>query len=149
MKKELQDQLYEKYPKIFRQKDLSIQESCMPWGFDVEDGWFDLINNLCQFLQFHTDHNDYPQAEATQVKSKYGSLCFSATYHGGDRSFDYLQGAIDLAENLSQYLCEECGNPGSNKTVGNNPYGWVYTMCDPCWEKHQQKKGIPHASTDG
>lgn len=32
---ELQEKLFEKYPKIFRQKDLSMNETCMCWGIEL------------------------------------------------------------------------------------------------------------------
>ena len=76
MKTELEDKLYQKYPKIFRQKDLSMKETCMCWGIECGAGWYDLINFLCFHLQFDIDKNNYPQVEASQVKEKYGGLCF-------------------------------------------------------------------------
>ena len=79
MKPELQKKLYEKYPKIFRQKKLSMKETCMCWGIEAGDGWYDLIDQLCAQLQFNTDKNRYPQVEATQVKSKFGGLRFYYT----------------------------------------------------------------------
>jgi len=57
MKPELRDKLYEKYPKIFRQKDLSIRESCMSWGFECGDGWYNLLDTLCSAIQWRIDEN--------------------------------------------------------------------------------------------
>jgi hypothetical protein len=57
MKQELQNKLFEKYPKIFRQKDLSMNETCMCWGIECGDGWYWLIDNLCSQLQWDIDHN--------------------------------------------------------------------------------------------
>ena len=55
MKKELQTQLYEKYPKIFRQKDLSKQETAMCYGIGVGDGWYNIIDTLCGLIQHRVD----------------------------------------------------------------------------------------------
>jgi len=55
MNKELQNKLYNKYPKIFRQKDLSMQETCMNWGIDCDDGWFNLLDCLCSNIQRRID----------------------------------------------------------------------------------------------
>ena len=38
MKKELQDKLYNDFPKIFKQKDLSMKETCMCWGIELYFG---------------------------------------------------------------------------------------------------------------
>lgn len=74
MKTELQNKLYEKYPKIFRQKDDDMKQTCMCWGMECCDGWYDIIDELCANLQFNTDNNVHPQVEFVQVKEKYGRL---------------------------------------------------------------------------
>ena len=74
MKKDLQDKLYAKYPKIFRQKDLDKMQTLMCWGIETDDGWYDLIDEVCQHLQWNTDKNGHPQVEFVQVKEKYGDL---------------------------------------------------------------------------
>ena len=56
MKKNLQDNLYNKYPLLFAQKDLSIYESCMSQGICVGDGWYDIIDKLCFYIQHHVGY---------------------------------------------------------------------------------------------
>ena len=129
MTKELQDKLYEKYPKIFRQKDLSMQETCMCWGLECRDGWYVLIDALCSNLQFNTDHNSHSeqyenQIEAFQVKEKFGGLRFYV-----EHSTDAQQGAISFAESLSYKICEVCG---ATKDVSQTKGGWVETLCEEC-----------------
>ena len=55
MKKELQDKLYNKYPKLFYQKDLPMQQTCMCWGIECGNGWYTIIDNACRLLQHHVD----------------------------------------------------------------------------------------------
>lgn len=55
MKPELQQKLFKKYPKIFRQKDLPMTETAMCWGIDCGDGWYWLIDNLCHSIQSYCD----------------------------------------------------------------------------------------------
>jgi hypothetical protein len=58
MKKEHDEHLCKLYPKLFVNRNSSIMESCMSWGFEVGDGWFDLIELLCHSIQNHIDfHN--------------------------------------------------------------------------------------------
>ena len=52
MNKHLDDYLCKKYPKIFAERNLPMTETCMCWGFPG-DGWFFLIDNLCQHIQAH------------------------------------------------------------------------------------------------
>ena len=74
-----EEELLKKYPKIFRQKDLSMQQTCMCWGMECGSGWYPIIDKLCEMLQWDIDKNGYPQIEATQVKEKFGTLRFYYT----------------------------------------------------------------------
>ncbi len=53
MKKELDEKLVNDYPKIFADRFKSCQETCMCWGFECDDGWFNLINSLCNCIQHY------------------------------------------------------------------------------------------------
>lgn len=106
MSPELDHQLCEKYPKIFADRYKSKEESCLYWGIEVGDGWFELLDTLCAALTCLyetsieiTDEQDGlrygcvvhywdkakpsyyfnvkpPQVVAAQVKPKFGSLRF-------------------------------------------------------------------------
>lgn len=55
MKKELQDNLYNKYPAIFKHKDLDPTQTAMCWGISCGDGWFNIIDTLCCELQTYVE----------------------------------------------------------------------------------------------
>ena len=129
MKQELQDKLFEKYPKIFAQKDLPMDQTSMCWGITTGDGWYNIIDTLCQCIQTHVKHNIQKdqiaeqEVIATQVKEKFGGLRFY--YDGGD---DVVEGLVWMAQALSHHICEECGNPGTPTKTG-----WVLTTrCRGC-----------------
>lgn len=133
MKKELQDKLFEKYPKIFGNKDLSPKQTCMCWGLECGDGWYMLIDELCNKLQWDTDHNNRkesgnegrnPQVVAAQVKEKYAGLRFYV-----DSCTDVQQGAISFAESLSFKICEDCG---STDDVATTDSSWYRSLCPKC-----------------
>ena len=86
MKKELQDKLFEKYPKLYRQKDLDKTQTAMCWGMSCGSGWYNIIDNLSATIQNRIDYlngegqhtyRDLPEdhvkvvCEAVQVKEKY------------------------------------------------------------------------------
>jgi len=127
----LQRKLFKKYPKIFRQRKLSMKETCMCWGLEVGNGWYWLIDHLCYQLQWYIEHNKYPQIEATQVKEKFGTLRFYT--NGGN---DVQDGMITLAEYLSGFICEDCG---STNNVSQTE-GWIVTLCDKCMKERNEKK---------
>ena len=75
---ELQEQLYKKYPDIFIEKDVPMSQTCMCWGIDCDDGWYNLIDDLCEQLTLIKKLTGV-QIIATQVKEKYASLRFTRT----------------------------------------------------------------------
>lgn len=55
MREDLDKQLVEKYPKIFAQRNKSVQETAMCWGFECGSGWYNIIDKLCANIQNHID----------------------------------------------------------------------------------------------
>ena len=46
MRQELDDSLCRRYPKIFATRHRDPAKTCMTWGLECGDGWFDLIDRL-------------------------------------------------------------------------------------------------------
>lgn len=55
MKQELDKLLCEKYPKMMVNRNKGMQETCMCWGFDCGDGWYNILNQLMGNIQHHID----------------------------------------------------------------------------------------------
>ena len=106
MSPHLAEILYERYPLIFAERHLPADQSCMPRGIEVGDGWFELIDALCTQLQWDAGHEISPQPVVVQVKEKFGSLRFRLR-HPTERQ----HGMQMLALELSTRLCEHCGTP--------------------------------------
>ena len=122
MKEELEKQLTDKYPALFRGKDMPVTENLMSFGCECGDGWFDTINAACSVIAAHTEYAGKIDFLFTQIKEKFGTLrMYSA---GGDA---YTAGVVAMAEAISGYTCEVCGAPGKL-----NRGGWLSTLC----EKH-------------
>jgi hypothetical protein len=64
MKRELDSQLCEKYPLIFKDRNADMRTTAMCWGLECGDGWYNIIDVLCGLLT-----SDYRQA-----KSRYDHL---------------------------------------------------------------------------
>lgn len=116
------DQIFENhfcthYPEIFPS---SGNETAPYFGFECRNGWFELLDATCTLIQKHQQDTLCAPVIATQVKEKFGTLRF---YHrGGD---DYIGRLIDLAEYLSDSICDVCGKPG--QTLERNK--WLRTRC--------------------
>ena len=55
MKQELDKLLCEKYPKMMVNRNKPMTETCMCWGFDCGDGWYNILNQLMGNIQHHID----------------------------------------------------------------------------------------------
>jgi hypothetical protein len=108
MSPSLEDALYARYPSIFAKWFLPPGQAEMARGIECDDGWFPLIDTLCEALQWETDHDDAPQIVALQIKEKFGSLRFHAV-----RGSDAQVGMIRLAARMSERICEVCGAPST------------------------------------
>lgn len=142
MKEELDNYLCTVYPKLFVNRHADMQETAMCWGFSCGDGWFNILNQLCNNIQHHIDWKNkdgevVPQVVVQQVKEKFGTLRFY--YQGGD---DYISGLVSMAESMSGVTCEGCGNPATTSEVDPEKgiTGWIRTQCKPCEELREQQR---------
>lgn len=127
MKTELQEKIFNRFPKFFANKDLPMTQTCMCWGIDCSgDGWFQLIWNMCEEIEKCLSENPMEyEFRFDQVKSKFAGL---RAYHNGN---DAIYKITDKYEKLSTKTCEYCGKEG--KVVGGS---WIYTLCKDCADKN-------------
>jgi len=55
MSPELDNQLCDKYPKIFKDRHADMRTTAMCWGFETGPGWYNIIDRLCSNIQGHID----------------------------------------------------------------------------------------------
>lgn len=113
MRKSLEDALYATYASLFRQKDLPATESGMGRGIECSDGWYALLEGLCDAMSVHGRQTGHPLIEIVQVKQKMAGLRIYTNYR-----CDWCSGAIDFACRLSGHVCEETGRPGTLMVKG-------------------------------
>ena len=113
MTPEKTQQLFDAFPYLYRGRVNPIEESLMAFGFDCDDGWFDLIYTLSQKIEdasrasgLEPQSDSWP--EAAQVKEKVGTLRF----HLNNRT-EMMTSLISDALEVSAKTCETCGKPGS------------------------------------
>jgi hypothetical protein len=116
----------------FFKPDYSLQNNLMAFGFENDEGWYPLIDELCSKLEKLIDEKypdlkegEYP-FQVEQVKEKYGGLRF---YVSG--AYEEIFDLIDEYEKKSYEICETCGEAGELKEV----HGWYKTVCN----KHYQE----------
>ncbi len=137
MRPELDGKLCNTYPKLFSDRHADKMTTCMCWGFECEDGWFEIIDTLCKKVQFVCDLTG-SQVVATQVKNKHGMLNFYTKFdHENIKEGIDLEIVEDIVEDLcshawnqSQYICEYCGKYGKIRERA-----WIQPICDKCWKE--------------
>ena len=122
MRKELEQTLVERWPSWFDvQGDPCLTR--MPDGFAHDDGWFDILWQLCEDLEpivAEIERKTGNPFEVRQVKEKLGGLRFYVNY-----SNDAIVDRIAAAQLDSLKTCEVCGQPGTRRK-GNR----IRTRCD-------------------
>lgn len=139
MNRHYENYLRKKYPILY-------DKSSFFGGFAIDDGWFNIVNQISQelchtYTQAKTRYDyaiekglpvtdveickyelmvaerDHPKA--VQVKEKFGGLRFYANNCTEDQ---YL--VIAALEDMSLKTCEVCGDRGKQRTGG-----WITTLC--------------------
>ena len=137
MKDELDKKLVEKCPVLYGNRYGDMTETAMCWGFECDDGWFDIIDKLSEKIENVNNLNLGFIIVADQVKEKFGTLRFY--YHteatGDDLTEEQLRrntllaelvdNAIDIAEFKTEHTCEVCGKRGKLRDDG-----WIKCLCD-------------------
>lgn len=138
-----QQDIFARYPEIFRDRTKPMTETCMCWGLECSPHWFPIIDALCASIQkpfsgscsTAEDGSDegwsyeFPQVVAAQVKSKFGGLRF---YYDLEPDADFLEkakrfpktaqgilvrcaGYVDGAIGLAEILCKRtCEETGAS-----------------------------------
>lgn len=112
-----EQEIYEKYPKIFGDRTKPMAETCMCWGIAVPERWLPIIDELCDAMTNYTytvgvpgfeGIIKFPQVVAQQVKEKFNGLRFyyRLEYEQEDvpddvvsKHYSYIDGMIAYAEN--------------------------------------------------
>lgn len=120
MSPDLEKKLVAEFPALFADYGKSPEETCMAWGCEHSDGWFDIIRGLCRVIANHLKYLKEPtDFKFAQIKEKFGTL--RVYTDGGD---EYIQGAIRMAEETSAVTCEVTGAPGQMCRKGH----WYRTL---------------------
>lgn len=158
--------LMDRFPILFQDRNKSMRETCMCWGLEVPQGWWHILDQLCTVLEFHNIEfvkNHRIAIIADQVKEKFGTLRFYYTVREVDENGvavdchdelpadlenklriakEYLdmlaQQYINEAEDMTYNTCAECGVP-LNKENKVETKGWITYLCNECDEERQIK----------
>lgn len=111
-----------KYPKLV---PVNQYADIRLFGFECGDGWFGLLDGTLSLLDRYASQHQ-TDVYLTQVKEKFGALRIYT--RGGDK---YTELIIDIAELVSETVCEVCGERGASWSN----QGWISVRCaEHCME---------------
>ena len=111
--------LIQDFPRLYREHP-APDTAFARYGFQVDDGWFELLYELSADLE-HLIETENTPVTVLQVKEKLAELRF---YLSSSRT-DAMRARIKQATEASIGICELCGAPGQT---------WIadYTRCVRC-----------------
>ncbi len=122
MRKELEQRLVERWPTWFNTEG-DFRHPGMTLGFRCDDGWFDMVWQLCENLEplvAELEQATGSQFEVLQVKEKFGGLRFYTNHVN-----EAIRQRIGAAQAESIHTCEICGQPRKLREKQ-----WIKTLCD-------------------
>ena len=126
-----QEDIMNKYPILYQDKDKSAQETLMCFGFECGKGWYQLLDELSAKIEaYNVAHPESPVV-AVQVKQKFGGLRFYTISSNPE-----VDAFIDEAEGKAWKTCEVCG---STEDVSSTS-GWITMVCKKCLEAAEKRK---------
>lgn len=171
MNPELDKQLCERYPLIFKHRHANVHETAMCWGFEHGDGWFHILDTLCALLYapYRQAEDDYQRARKYEGMAPYeGAKSLTAVdverarlakvaaadaipvavqvkEKFGTLRF-YVFGARDEAYHYIAFAeamsARTCEECGApGRSRGG---GWVRTLCD----RHAEEQGVSDDSDE-
>jgi hypothetical protein len=106
MTPELDNKLYNQYPKLFAHRNSSSYESAMAWGLAVNDGWYNIINVLCYSIQSRIDYSRKQRASAIKYNRAL-TRALSGDTDGMSRYFSSVTPTPQWAINFSEKAIDD------------------------------------------
>lgn len=161
MNAELQNKLYEKYPKIFEQKRPSNDTNSDVLGISCGDGWYNIIDNLCNEIQQLVDrpHENiarYKIIVSQELEKGEGAdmlwieTCRESIKREESKVMDqvvatqvkekfgslrfYVNGGNDTTDSLISFAesMSFCTCESCGRPGQPSDGGWIYVRCDDC-----------------
>jgi predicted NAD-dependent protein-ADP-ribosyltransferase YbiA (DUF1768 family) len=159
MNSELERKIYDADPVFFRQKDMDMTQTCMCWGIECGDGWFEPIFEFVQKVRILNDCLSTMNMciVASQIKSKWADFTCYWNMDVLDKGknvelSEQQQATIDLFHSIMgdivwgckekcAHTCEICGK----HSIWNDEVyacgSWLTIKCLDCAQKKQREEG--------
>jgi hypothetical protein len=112
MKKELEATLVGLYPNILREYGGDRKKTCMHWGMQHQDGWYNILNDTLSQLDYFCRVAGC-DVVAQEIKEKFGELLFYYKVEtGNETDKKIIRFVIQALQDKSVKTCEITGTEG-------------------------------------
>ena len=97
------NELYERFPHLYRERNAPLASSKMGWGFQCEEGWYKIIYQLSKQIQKMSNDGEHAPAITEVSKNEDGTLYIEAR-----NLTPPVADIIATAREQSRLTCELC-----------------------------------------
>ena len=123
------NELYEKFPHLYRERTAPLESSKMGWGFQCEDGWYKIIYEMSKKIDKISKEGEFAPAITEVSRNKDGTLYVEAR-----NLTPPVADIITTATEQSRLTCEFCAYTPAFLRTTNGPYSG-HIACGRCLRK--------------
>ena len=111
-----ENELYERFPHLYRERLAPLESSKMGWGFQCDDGWYNIIHKMSKRIAALSSDDDFAPAITEVSRNEDGSLYVEAR-----NLTPPVADIIEAAKEQSKLTCESCGYTPAFKRSKDGP----------------------------
>ena len=128
------EQLYERFPELYRERTAPLKSSGMAWGFQCGNGWYKIIYEMSQKISKLSIGGEFGPAITHVSKHKDGTLYVEAR-----NLTPPIQDIITTATEQSRLTCEYCAYTPAFLRKGKGSVGG-HIACGRCLRQAEGSK---------
>ena len=98
------NELYERFPHLYRERLAPLESSKMGWGFQCDDGWYNIIHKMSKRIAAISSDDEFAPAITEVSRNEDGTLYVEARNLSPP-----VADLIEAAKEQSRITCESCG----------------------------------------
>ena len=123
------NELYEKFPHLYRERAAPLESSKMGWGFQCEDGWYKIIYEMSKKISKTSVEGEFAPAITEVSRNKDGTLYVEAR-----NLTPPVADIITTATEQSRLTCEFCAYTPAFLRTSKGPHRG-HIACGRCLRK--------------
>ena len=123
------NELYEKFPPLYRERTAPLESSKMAWGFQCENGWYKIIYEMSKKIEKISKEGEFAPAIAEVSRHEDGTL-----YVAVSNITPPVADIVTSATEQSRLTCEFCAYTPAFLRTTNGPYSG-HIACGRCLRK--------------